>query len=83
MFINLFQILSIIYNKLYDTVSFFSFASRFPLPGETLQGNKFNLGYGGKGANQCVATAKLGGKTAMVGKVLQRATTSWPPHDGV
>lgn len=43
--------------------------SRFPKPGETLQGSKFSMGYGGKGANQCVTVAKLGGKTAMVSKV--------------
>lgn len=46
-----------------------SYVSRFPLPGETLQGTKFSMGFGGKGANQCVMTAKLGAKTAMIAKV--------------
>lgn len=39
------------------------------MPGETLQGTKFTTSYGGKGANQCVASAKLGGNTYMISKV--------------
>jgi len=39
------------------------------MPGETLNGKKFEMGFGGKGANQCVMAAKLGAKAAMVGKV--------------
>lgn len=39
------------------------------MPGETLQGTRFSMGYGGKGANQCVMTAKLGANAAMVAKV--------------
>lgn len=37
--------------------------------GETIHGYKFAIGFGGKGANQCVAAAKLGASTAMVAKV--------------
>lgn len=33
----------------------------FPLPGETLMGNNFLTAQGGKGANQAVAVARLGG----------------------
>ena len=40
-----------------------------PKPGETLHSNSFNIGLGGKGANQCIAAARLGCKTAMIGKV--------------
>ncbi len=40
-----------------------------PTPGETLHGHKFTVGFGGKGANQCVVAARLGAKTAMVAKV--------------
>jgi ribokinase len=41
-----------------------------PRPGETLMGTSFSTGFGGKGANQCVAAAKLGpGSVAMVGAV--------------
>src|ERR1700756_900009 len=35
-----------------------TFTDRFPKPGETIFGQKFDLGFGGKGANQAVA-AKL------------------------
>uniref|UniRef100_A0A3B1IU58 Ribokinase n=1 Tax=Astyanax mexicanus TaxID=7994 RepID=A0A3B1IU58_ASTMX len=44
-------------------------APRLPKAGETIHGQKFFIGFGGKGANQCVQAARLGAKTAMVGKV--------------
>jgi len=50
-------------------VHFFSFSPRFPKAGETIMGNKFERRYGGKGANQCVAAAKLGASTALVASV--------------
>lgn len=40
-----------------------------PQPGETIIGRDFQTIPGGKGANQAVATARLGGKVNMVGKV--------------
>jgi ribokinase len=43
-------------------------AQRFPDPGETVFGKKFQMFPGGKGANQAVASAKLGGKTFFIGK---------------
>jgi ribokinase len=43
--------------------------SRFPLPGETIFGNKFQMFPGGKGANQAVSCAKLGMKTYFIGKM--------------
>ncbi|XP_063420015.1 ribokinase-like [Mytilus trossulus] len=46
-----------------------TYAPRFPKPGETTTGHKYVVGFGGKGANQCVSAARLGCKTAMVGKV--------------
>jgi len=32
-----------------------TFSDQFPKPGETIFGQKFDLGFGGKGANQAVA----------------------------
>lgn len=32
-------------------------------------GTKFQTGFGGKGANQCAAAAKLGGKIAFIARV--------------
>lgn len=43
--------------------------SRFPLPGETIFGNAFQMFPGGKGANQAVSCAKLGMKTYFIGKM--------------
>ena len=41
----------------------------FPAPGETILGGKFLMNAGGKGANQAVAAARLGGKVTFVGKI--------------
>lgn len=38
----------------------------FPKAGETLCGEKFSIGCGGKGANQCVMAGKLGAATSMI-----------------
>jgi ribokinase len=46
-----------------------TFAPRFPRPGETVVGNSFLTYAGGKGANQAVAVARMGTKSAMVGRV--------------
>ncbi|MEZ0326029.1 MAG: ribokinase [Fimbriimonas sp.] len=43
--------------------------TRFPLPGETILGGEFSTFPGGKGANQAVAIAKLGGHPLFIGKV--------------
>jgi ribokinase len=46
-------------------------ADRFPLPGETFEGDSFFTGGGGKGANQAIAAAQLAGPgvVEMVGRV--------------
>ncbi|KAM3842146.1 ribokinase [Diretmus argenteus] len=44
-------------------------APRLPKAGETIHGHKFFIGFGGKGANQCIQAARLGAKAVMVGKV--------------
>lgn len=48
---------------------FFSFSPRFPKPGETIVGRKFEIKYGGKGANQCISAARLGASTAIIASV--------------
>src|SRR6266581_162120 len=40
-----------------------TFTDRFPKPGETIFGQKFDLGFGGKGANQAVASKLFGAAT--------------------
>jgi ribokinase len=46
-----------------------TFADRFPKPGETIFGRKFDLGFGGKGANQAVAARLCGAEVFMVARV--------------
>jgi ribokinase len=46
-----------------------TFADRFPKPGETIFGQKFDLGFGGKGANQAVAAKLCGADVYMVARV--------------
>jgi ribokinase len=42
---------------------------RLPRPGETLVGTAFQLGFGGKGANQAVMAARLGAAVTMISRV--------------
>ena len=44
-------------------------APRLPLPGETLRGHRFSSCIGGKGANQAVAIARLGGRVMLAARV--------------
>ena len=44
-------------------------AERLPAPGETVIGGTFLMNPGGKGANQAVAAARLGGRVTLVAKV--------------
>ncbi|HXJ91093.1 MAG TPA: ribokinase [Candidatus Binatia bacterium] len=46
-----------------------TFADRFPRPGETIFGQQFHLGFGGKGANQAVAARLCGAEVCMVARV--------------
>jgi ribokinase len=46
-----------------------TFTDAFPRAGETLFGQRFDLGFGGKGANQAVAARLCGAEVLMVAKV--------------
>jgi ribokinase len=46
-----------------------AYADRLPLPGETLHARRFTTGHGGKGANQAVMAARLGGAVTLVARV--------------
>lgn len=45
-----------------------AYSERLPRPGETISGNSYILGLGGKGANQAVAASRLGARTIFVGR---------------
>jgi len=50
-------------------IDLISYVPRLPRIGETLHGTSFQMGYGGKGANQAVMAAKLGAEVTMVCKL--------------
>jgi ribokinase len=54
-----------------SNIDLVSYAPRLPKLGETLPGTRFEIGFGGKGANQAVMAARLGGQVTMVTKVGQ------------
>ena len=45
------------------------YTDRLPHPGETVEGSGFSAAFGGKGANQAIAAAKLGGNVRFYGHV--------------
>ncbi len=46
-----------------------SYMERMPRPGETVHGDRFATGAGGKGSNQAVAAARLGADVTFIGRV--------------
>ncbi|HEX3265451.1 MAG TPA: ribokinase [Candidatus Limnocylindrales bacterium] len=48
-------------------IDLIAYTDRVPDAGETLIGTDFRMGFGGKGANQAVMAARLGGRVSMVG----------------
>jgi ribokinase len=50
-------------------VDLVTYSSRIPGPGETVIGDRFVMGFGGKGANQAVMAARLGAAVWMVGRL--------------
>jgi ribokinase len=52
-----------------NMVDLVTYVARMPVRGETVEAPSFEMGHGGKGANQAVAAAKLGASVLMVTKV--------------
>lgn len=52
-----------------NNVDLITYIKRMPELGETVEAPDFELGCGGKGANQAVAAAKLGSEVLMVSRV--------------
>ena len=52
-----------------NMVDLVTYVNRMPIRGETVEAPSFEMGHGGKGANQAVAAAKLGAEVVMVTKV--------------
>jgi len=50
-------------------IDLISYVPRLPKMGETLHGTNFRMGFGGKGANQAIMAAKLGGEVTMITKL--------------
>ena len=48
-------------------IDLIAYTSRVPSAGETVIGDRFQMGFGGKGANQAVMAARLGAHVAMLG----------------
>jgi ribokinase len=48
-------------------IDLIAYAQRVPGPGETVMGDRFAMGFGGKGANQAVMAARVGARVSMVG----------------
>lgn len=48
-----------------------TYVPRMPRPGETVMGDRFVTGPGGKGSNQAIAAARLGAEVTFVGRVGQ------------
>ena len=49
-----------------SNIDLITYCDRCPQPGETIHGDTFQQGFGGKGANQAVMAAKLGARTEIV-----------------
>ena len=52
-----------------NMVDLVTYVDRMPVKGETVEAPRFEMGHGGKGANQAIAAAKLGASVVMVTKV--------------
>lgn len=57
-------VIGMVGSNMMDLITYYE--DRFPKVGETIFGKDFEIGFGGKGANQAVAVAKLGGEVVVV-----------------
>lgn len=57
-------VIGMVGSNMMDLITYYE--DRFPRVGETIFGKDFEIGFGGKGANQAVAVAKLGGEVIVV-----------------
>ena len=44
-------------------------STKLPKPGETVIGDSYNIGPGGKGSNQCIAIARVGGDASLIARI--------------
>ena len=52
-----------------NMVDLVTYSDRIPAKGETIEASAFSMGFGGKGSNQAVASARLGADVMMMTKV--------------
>lgn len=52
-----------------SNIDLITYVNHMPSIGETLHGKKFQMGFGGKGANQAVMCAKLGAQVSLITKL--------------
>ncbi|MBC7217669.1 MAG: ribokinase [Candidatus Caldatribacterium sp.] len=57
-------VIGMVGSNMMDLITYYE--DRFPKVGETIFGKDFEIGFGGKGANQAIAVAKLGGEVVLV-----------------
>lgn len=50
-------------------MDYFVYVKHIPVPGETIQSDRFMCANGGKGANQAVAASMLSGSCSFIGQV--------------
>ncbi len=64
-----------------------TYSQKLPSPGETLHGQRYVIGLGGKGCNQAAAVAKLGGEVQLIGRIgtddFARSATTLLAENGV
>lgn len=52
-----------------NMIDLITYVDRMPVEGETVEAPNFEMGYGGKGANQAMAAARLGSKVGFISMV--------------